>query len=85
MTFKNIDKGMYIDIIIEFFKNCYDVIKYNKYKKIIDFAVDTNNVSILDLLRKTFNVVNYVNEKYKLTLPEKMSGKKLIKFTKTFL
>lgn len=85
MSFKNISKEIYDDIIIDFFKECNDIIKYNNYKKIIDYAIDTDNISILNLLSKTFDVINYVNEKYKLTLPGKMSGKKLIKFTKTFL
>ena len=40
MSIKNISKGLYDDIIIDFFKDCYDIIKYNNYKKIIDYAID---------------------------------------------
>ena len=75
MTFKTISKELYDDIIIDFFKSCNVIIKYNNFKKIIDFAIDIDNISIIDLLRKTFNVVDYVNEKYKLSLPKRMSGK----------
>ena len=85
MTFKTISKELYDDIIIDFFKSCNEIIKYNNFKKIIDFAIDIDNISIIDLIRKTFNVVDYVNEKYKLSLPKRMSGKKLIKFTKVFM
>ena len=85
MTFKSIEKELYDDIIVDFFKDCYDIIKYNNYKKIIDFAIDINNITIIDLLAKTFNVVDYINDKYKLSLPRMISGKKIIKFTKTFL
>ena len=85
MSFKNISKEIYDDIIIDFFKECNDIIKYNNYKKIIDYAIDTDNVSILNLLSKTFDIITYINDKYNLSLHKNISGKKLIKFTKTFL
>lgn len=85
MSFNNISKEIYDDLIIDFFKECHDIIKYNNYNKIIDYAIDTDNVSILDLLSKTFNIITYINNKYNVSLHKNMSGKKIIKFTKMFL
>tara|TARA_B100000768_G_scaffold181389_1_gene204184 strand:- start:1321 stop:1974 length:654 start_codon:yes stop_codon:yes gene_type:complete len=82
---KSIEKKRNIDIIIKFFINISSNIifatnektKIIIYQKLIDFAIDINVNSIIDIVKNKYDIAEYLNIKYDINLPKTMSGKKI--------